>query len=65
MGLYCHASSEEKLSGLQNTIFYIVLDGLGDFVKVCKTTFLDVFAIMERWIEALVKAKKLGEATYT
>ncbi|KAG8333315.1 hypothetical protein J6590_000442 [Homalodisca vitripennis] len=45
-------------SRTQASITYTLTNGSGGIVKVCKATFLEVFAITKRRIETLVKAKK-------
>lgn len=48
----------------QTTISYRLPDGEGDFVKVCKKTFLNIFAISPQKITNIVKKKKSGDVIY-
>ncbi|CAH1111577.1 unnamed protein product [Psylliodes chrysocephalus] len=51
-------------SQCQCSIFYTVPDGSGNLVLVCKRTFLNIFAIISKKIEILVKKKKKMGETY-
>ncbi|KAL4126409.1 hypothetical protein QTP88_010631 [Uroleucon formosanum] len=48
----------------QSTISFTVPDGDGDLKRVCKKTFLDIFAISPQKVTTLVKRKKAGFNTF-
>ena len=58
-GVNPNANESHKQTSVSSTI----PDGLGNVVKVCKKTFMDVFAITKRRIETLIKHMKYGEMT--
>lgn len=60
-----HGTNDEPAeSRRQSSVFFIVPDGKGNHVQVCKQTFQEIHGITKRRVETLVKAKKDGDVTY-
>lgn len=60
-----HGTYEDtENSRRQTTLSYRLPDGEGDFVKVCKKTFLNVFGVSPQKITNIVKKKKAGDLVY-
>lgn len=49
----------------QGTMAYTVPDGTGRMVRVCKTTFMDIFAVSKMKLQTIIRKKKSGETSFT
>lgn len=60
-----HGTYEEaENSRRQATISYRLPDGEGDFIKVCKKTFLNIFGVSPQKITNIVRKKKSGDIVF-
>lgn len=60
-----HGSYDDVLqSRRQATVSYLVPDGSGDFKKVCKNTFLNIFGISSKKVATIIKKKQSGEVIF-
>lgn len=48
----------------QGSVVYSVPNGTGDLIRVCKSTFMNVFALGRKRVDILIKKKKMGEMTF-
>lgn len=56
--------AEPEQSRRQATVCYSLTDEHGEFIRVCKKTFMDTFAISKKKIDILVSKKKMGETSF-
>lgn len=55
---------DAPLSRTQSTVSYTLPDGTGNFKKVCKNTFLNIFGISSKKVALLLRGKKSGNVIY-
>ncbi|XP_022906542.2 uncharacterized protein [Onthophagus taurus] len=60
-GLYEDSSDSRR----QHTVHYTVSNAKGEMIRICKTTFMNIFSVTKKRLECLIKKKKLGHTTYT
>lgn len=60
-----HGNYEEvRDSHRQGTICYFVSNEKGEMIRVCKQTFMNIFAISKMKLETIIRKKKMGETTF-
>lgn len=61
-----HGKYETALdSKRQTTISYTVPDQDGNFVQICRKTFMDIFDVTQKRLVGLINKKKMGDTTFT
>ncbi|KAI4463873.1 dna-directed rna polymerases i ii and iii subunit rpabc2 [Holotrichia oblita] len=62
----CHGTYNDPAeSHRQGTMTYTVPDGTGRMVRVCKTTFMGIFAVSKVKVQTIIRKKKSGETSFT